>query len=112
MTTVETRVQDAVLTAIENLVIPRVELANVSANEASGQSVDDSVLEHVERDLSGNIGGLQMTASSRIISGTNLKRIAETRGSITPKESDLLVNERNIDRQTHTQCTHLTQLLL
>ena len=27
MTTVETRVQDAVLTAIENLVIPRVELA-------------------------------------------------------------------------------------
>ena len=32
MTTVETRVQDAVLTAIENLLIPRVEVAMKSIN--------------------------------------------------------------------------------
>ena len=36
MTSVKTRVQDAVLTAIENLVIPRVELAMKSANAPSG----------------------------------------------------------------------------
>ena len=37
MTTVETRTQDAVLTAIENLVIPRVELAMKSSNTFSGR---------------------------------------------------------------------------
>ena len=39
MTMVETRVQGAILTAIENLVTPKVELAIKSANESSGQSV-------------------------------------------------------------------------
>ena len=36
MTKVETRVQDAVLTATENLVIPRVEIAKNSVNATSG----------------------------------------------------------------------------
>ena len=36
MTTVETRLQDAVLFAIEYLVIPRVDLAMESANTTSG----------------------------------------------------------------------------
>ena len=54
MTRVETRVQDGALTAIEKLVVRRVELAVESANEVSGQSVDGNVLEHDERDLSGN----------------------------------------------------------
>ena len=40
MTTFETRVQDAVLTAIGNLVIPRVELVMKSANATSGWSLD------------------------------------------------------------------------
>ena len=53
MTTVETRVQDAVLTAIENLVRARVELAMNSANVSSGRSVDGSVLELDQRDFSG-----------------------------------------------------------
>ena len=38
MTTVQTSVQDAVLTAGESLVVPRVELAMKSANASSGQS--------------------------------------------------------------------------
>ena len=40
MTTVETRVQDAVLFAIENPLIPRVELAMGSANASSGRKLD------------------------------------------------------------------------
>ena len=44
MTSVETRIQDAVLTAIEKLVIPRVELAMMSANAPSGWNVDVNVL--------------------------------------------------------------------
>ena len=45
ITSVETRVQDVVLTAIEDLVIPRVELAMKSANAPSRRSVDGNVLE-------------------------------------------------------------------
>ena len=93
MTWVEIRIQDAVLTAIENLVIPRVELALNSANASSGWSVDGNVLELDQRDFSGIIEGLQMTASSRINSGTDLNKIDETRGNIPVEESDLLVNE-------------------
>ena len=66
MTSVETRVQDAVLTAIENIVILRMELAMKSANAHSEQSVDGNVLEHEQRDFLGNIEGLRMTASSSI----------------------------------------------
>ena len=101
MTTVETRVQDAVLTAIENSVSPRVVLAMKSASASSGRNVEGNVLEPDERDFSGNIEGLQRIASHRLNSRTDLNRIDETRGNITVEESDLLVNERNIDRQTH-----------
>ena len=102
LTTVETRVEDAVLTAIENLVIPRMELAIKSANAFSGLSVDDNELEPDKKDFSGNIKSLQMTAWSKIDSHTELNRFDETRGNMTVEGEDLLVNERNIDRQTHT----------
>ena len=98
MTTVETRV----LTAIEILVIPRVEVAMKSTNASSGRCVDGNVLDPDQRYFSGNVEGLQMTASSRIHSRTEPNRIDETRGNITVEEGDLLVNEKNIDRQTHT----------
>ena len=71
MTTVEIRVQDAVLTEIEILVIPRVELAMKLANASSGRRVDGNVLEPDQRDFSGNIEGLQMTASIRIHAHTD-----------------------------------------
>ena len=45
MTAVESRVQDAVLTSIENLVIPLVELAMKSVNALSGRGVESVVLD-------------------------------------------------------------------
>ena len=102
MTTVETRVQDAVMTAMENLVIPTVEFAMKSANALSGNGIGSVVLDPDQRDFSVNIEGLQMTASSRINSQTNSNRIGETRDNITVEGSDLLVNKRNFDQQTHS----------
>ena len=102
MTTVENRVQDAVLNAVESLVVSRVELALKSANASSGRSVDGNVLEPDQRDLSGNIESLQMTDSSRINSHRDLIKVDETPGNSAIEVGDLLVNERNIDRQTHT----------
>ena len=66
MTLVETRDRDVVLTAKENLVIPKVQLAMKTANASSGRSVDGNVLELDQKDFSGNIEGLQVTTSSRI----------------------------------------------
>ena len=83
MTTVETRVQDGVLTAMENLVIPRVELAMKSTNASFGRNAVGNVLEPDRRDSSGKIEGLQMTTSSRINLHTDLNRIDETRGNIS-----------------------------
>ena len=63
------------MTAIENLVFPRVELAMKSANASSGWRVDGNLLEPDQRSFSGNIEGLQMTASSIKHSRTDLNRI-------------------------------------
>ena len=51
MVTVEIRLQDAVLTAIESLVIPRVQLAMKSANVFSRQNVDGNMSEPDQRDF-------------------------------------------------------------
>ena len=103
ITTLKIRLKDAVLTAIESLIIPRVELAMKLVNASYGYGVDSVVLEPDQRDFSGNMEGFQMTASSRINSHTDIDRIDETRGNITVKRGrgDLLVKEGNIDRQTH-----------
>ena len=101
MTSVESRVKDAVLTAIENLVISRVELALKSANAHSERSVDGNALESDQNDFLGGIEGLRMTASNRLHSHMDLNRIDETRGNITVEERGFLVNEKNHDRQTN-----------
>ena len=60
--TIETRIYDAILTARERLVIPRVDLAMKSVNTFSGRDIDSIVPDPDQRNFSGNIEGLQMTA--------------------------------------------------
>ena len=59
---VEKRVQGSALTEIENLVIPRVELAVRSVNVSTGCGMDNAVLDPDQRDSSGTVESLQMTA--------------------------------------------------
>ena len=91
MTTVEKRVHDAVLTAIESLVIPRIELAMKSVNASSVSGVDSVVLDPDPREFSAYIEGLQFTTSSRINLHTDFNRIEETHGNITVEGGDLTV---------------------
>ena len=58
VTTVETRIQNAVLTAIEESVIPRVELAMKSTNASSWRRMDGNVLELNQKDFSGRTESL------------------------------------------------------
>ena len=83
MTSVETRVQDAVLTAIENWIIPGVELAMKLANAHSERSVEGNILEPDQRDFLSDIEGLRMTAISRVNSPMDLNGIDEIRGNTT-----------------------------
>ena len=102
MKSVKTRIHDAVLTATENMVIPRVELAIKSDIVSSGRGIDSVVLDPDLRDFSGNIEGLQ---KSTINSKPVLKRIDKTSGNIAVEEGDLAVNGRNSVRET--QVHHL-----
>ena len=81
---------------------PRVELVVKLAKAYSGRSVDGNVLEPERRIFSGNVEGLQMTASSRVLSRTDLNEVDETRGNVNVEEGDLVVNEKNSDRQLQT----------
>ena len=80
MKTVDTTVQDAMLTAIESLVNPRVERARKSINAATERGVSGVVLDLDQRDFSEHIEGLQKTAANRMNSHIDLNKFEETRG--------------------------------
>ena len=112
ITSAGTRVQGAVLTAIDCLVILSVELALKSATSFTGRSVDSDVLEPDQRDFSDKFEGLGLTTSSRVNSQTDLKRIDETRVNITVEEGDLLNTKENIDRQKYAHYRSKASFLL
>ena len=65
MSSVQTRVQDAILTATESLVIPRVEVAMRSVNASSGDA-NSVVPDPEQKDVLGIIENPQMTDSNRM----------------------------------------------
>ena len=93
MSTVETRLDDAILIAMENLVILSEEIAMKPVNAFSGRNTESIVLVPDQRDFSGSIESLQMTISIRINSTANLIRIDEIRDNITIEVGDLSVKK-------------------
>ena len=108
---IERRLQDAVLIAIENLVIARLALAKRSVNASSGRGVVNVVLDTDQGDFSGKIEGLRVNGSNRIYWHTKLNRIDETFGHFIAEWGDLMFNERNFDRQTRTHHRNLAEYL-
>ena len=99
--TVEDRIQNAILTAIENIVAPKFELAIRSINASSGRDAT-SVSANSERKE--RVG---INASFEIASGNNdtlgVSNVNdETRHNITDEVSELSVPEAHFDRQPHT----------
>ena len=100
--TVEGRIQNAILTAINNFSTPRIELA-VSSRNASSERYTASVTVNSER---GKDTGI--TASFETVSDTDrnnaLHQIItndETRVNIPEKVSEFSVSRGNPDRQPH-----------
>ena len=98
--TIEDRIQNAILTAIENIVAPKIDLAIRSINASSGRDVT-SVTANSER---GEHVGIN--ASFENASESNILRVSnvndETRQIIPDEVSELSVAETRFDRQPQT----------
>ena len=99
--TVEDRIQKAILTAIDNIVAPKIELAIMSISASSGRDVTSVSVNSERREHTG------INASFENASGNNDTQVIskvndETRHSITEEVSDLSVLETHFDRQPHT----------
>ena len=99
--TVEDRIQNAILTAFENIVTPKIELAIRSTNASSGRDVT-SVIANSERGERVGINASFENASEN----NNTLRVPsvsdETRLNIPDEVGELSVPETRFDRQPHT----------
>ena len=98
---VEERIQNAFLTAIDNIVAPKIELAIRSINASSGRDVT-SVTANSERGQHVGINASFENASgnNNILHVSNVND--QTRHNIPDEISELSVQETHIDRQAHT----------
>ena len=99
--TVEDRIQNAILTAIDNNNAPKIELAIRSINASCGRDAT-SVTTNSERGEHVGINASFENASGN----NNILHITtvndETRYNIPDKVSELSVPETHLDRQPHT----------
>ena len=99
--TVEDRIQNAHVTAIDNIVAPKIELAIRSINASSGR---DAITVAANSECREHVG---INDSSENASGNNnVQQVSngndETRNNIPDEVSELSVPETRFDRQTHT----------
>ena len=90
--TVKTKVHESFFSALEFLVVHRMEVAMSSVSFSSTHHLNSVVLDPGLSDLSGDTNHLQTTDSSRYKSNINLDRFDDTRDNITVEEGDLLVS--------------------
>ena len=99
--TVEDRIQNAILTAIENIVAPKIELAIRSINASSGRDAT-SVSGNSERKerigINASFENASRNNDTLDVSSVN----DETRHNIPDEVSELLVPETHFNRQSHT----------
>ena len=100
----EDRIQNAILTAIDNIVTPKIELAIRSINASSGRDAT-SVSASSERREHVGINAFFENASENngILRVSNVND--ETRQNIPDEVSELSVPETRFDRQPHTHHT-------
>ena len=99
--TVEDRIQNAILTGIDNIVSPKIELAIRSINASSGRDVTSVSANSERREHIGiNASFENASGNNNTLGVSNVND--ETRHSIPDEVSELSVPETHFDRQTHT----------
>ena len=105
--TVEDRIQNAILTAIDNIVAPKIELAIRSINASSGRDVTSVSANSERREHVGiNAPFENASGNNDTIDVSNVND--ETRQNIPDEVSELPVSGTRFDRQPHTHHTHLS----
>ena len=94
--TVEDRIQNAILTAIEHIVVPKIELAIRSTNASSGRDVT-SVIANSER---GDRVGINASENNNTLRVSSVND--ETRQNVPDEVSELPVPETHFGRQPPT----------
>ena len=99
--TVEDRIQNAILTAIENIVTPKIELAIRSINASSGRDATRVSANSERREGVGiNASFENASKNNDTLDVSNVND--ETRYNNPDEVSELSVPETHVDRQTHT----------
>ena len=99
--TVEDRMQNAILTAIENIVTPKIELAIRSINASSGRDATSVSANSERRERVGlNASFENASKNNDTLDVSNVND--ETRHNNPGEVSELSVPETHFDRQTHT----------
>ena len=95
--TVEDRIQNAILTAIDHLVAPKIELASRSINASSGRDVTSVSANSERREQVGINAPFESASGSNDTLGVS-KVNDETRHNIADEVSELSVPEPHFDR--------------
>ena len=104
--TVEDRIQNAILTAIENIVAPKIELAIRSINASSGQDVTSASATSERREyIVSTVPFENASENNNTLGVTNVND--ETRHNIPDEVSELSVPETHFDRQAHIHHRYL-----
>ena len=99
--TVEDRIQNAILTAIENIVAPKIELAIRSINASSGRDATSVSANSDRRERVGvNASFENASKNNDTLDASNVND--ETRHDNLDEVSELSVPETHFDRQAHT----------
>ena len=99
--TVEDRIQNAILTAFDNIVAPKIELAIRSINASSGRDVTSVTANSERGDHVGiNASFENASGNNNTLGVSNVND--ETRHNIPDEVSELSVPETHFDRQAHT----------
>ena len=102
--TVEERIQNAILTAIDSIVAPKIESSISSKNASSGQ---DATSITANSELEEHVGNIALSENAS--GNNNVLQVAnlndETRKCILDKVSGLSIPETQFDRQIHTHHT-------
>ena len=98
--TVEDRIQNAILTAIDNIVAPKIELAIRSINASSGRDVTSVTANSERGEHVGIIASFENASENNILRVSNVND--ETRQNIPDEVSELSVPGTRFDRQPQT----------
>ena len=106
--TVEDRIQNAILTAIENIIAPKIELAIRSINASSGQDAISVSAKSERKERVGiNASFANASKNNCTLDVSNVND--ETRHNIPDEVSELSAPEIHFDRQSHTHHTIYAQ---